>query len=106
MALVTSLECPICGDSIFEADENGLFYEDDTATCRTCGTICTVSVDESCEVEVNDEICGTASVSTNEDVEDIGQPRCDGSCGAVKEYVGTPCRWNCERALAWKKERG
>lgn len=92
------LECPICGEALFKEDEHGFYHEDDQATCQTCGTICWISVDESAETYVEDEAVGTAWVNTSEDVEDVGQTHCDGSCGATTEFVGTPCRWNCPRS--------
>jgi hypothetical protein len=39
-----------------------------------------------------------AWVNSFDEVEDIGQSRCDGSCGATEEYVGKPCLWTCPRA--------
>jgi hypothetical protein len=42
-------------------------------------------------------------VRSSELVEDKGQPRCDGSCGAVDEYIGNPCLWTCERANEEKR---
>jgi hypothetical protein len=95
--MTATLECPICGQDIFESDDDGLFYEDDTATCQECGTICRVTV----EADSSEEEPGYAGVTTDESVEDIGQPACDGSCGAVAEFVGQPCRWDCQHAKLW-----
>jgi len=84
---VTSwLQCNVCGEELFESDAEGLFWEDTEAVCSSCGTISWVGVDNE-----------TAYVSSNEEVEDKGQNKCDGSCGAVAEFVGAPCRWDCER---------
>lgn len=95
--MAITLECPVCGVGLFDPDENGLFYEDERKTCPTCGTICWIAVDESLEVDVGDEVVGQAWVNTAEDVEDIGQTRCDRSCGSLREFIGTPCRWDCKR---------
>jgi hypothetical protein len=96
-----TLQCPECGADLFEADADGLFYEDTEATCQECGTICRVTVEG--DSDLDEEHPGYAGVTTDESVEDIGQPACNGSCGAVGEFVGTPCLWNCERAAAWKE---
>lgn len=91
-----SLECKICGSEIFVRDEPW-WTEDEEETCAECGTMYTISVDYE-----------QAHASTNEYVEDVGQPRCDNSCGLVymqspalvAEFLGSPCLWNCERAKA------
>jgi hypothetical protein len=95
------LECPECGDDAIESDDDGLFQEDQEATCQMCGTICRVSVDcgLDCDTEGAD---GVASAVSNDEVEDIGQPRCDCSCGAVEEFRGKPCLWTCKRCEEWK----
>jgi transcription initiation factor TFIIIB Brf1 subunit/transcription initiation factor TFIIB len=81
------LQCPQCGEDLFESDAEGLFWEDTEAVCQACGTVCSVGV--------NDE---NAYVRTSDEVEDKGQQKCDGSCGAVAEFIGKPCLWDCERA--------
>lgn len=103
------LECPECGSVVeFETNAEGLYCEGQERTCQECGTKCFVDVDCSidCGIEGAD---GTASAASHDEIEDIGQPKCDGSCGAVKEFVGTPCKWDCTRALEhvkkWKEEQ-
>ncbi len=99
-----TLECPNCTTPVFVVHKDGMFYEDEEAICQRCGLKCRVAV----EFESSEEDPRHAWVSSNDEIEDIGQPKCDGSCGAVKEFVGTPCQWNCPRAAEhvrqWKKE--
>lgn len=106
--MTATLQCPECGADVFETNENGLFADDEQETCQECGTICRVTVD--CSLESDTEGAdGVADATSDDEIEDIGQPKCDGSCGAVKEFVGTPCRWDCTRAVEyvkkWKKEK-
>lgn len=101
------LDCPVCGEEVFESDEDGLFWEDTDDVCPGCGTMCQVRIREADDYdpEVDGEVFGTAYVETgDEEVMDVGQPKCDGTCGSVKEFVGTPCRWNCDRAMKALKE--
>ncbi len=104
--MTATLQCPECGADVFKADAEGLFYEDEEETCQECGTICRVAVD----IDSTEEQPGVASVTSNDEVEDIGQSRCDGSCGAVAKFVGKPCLWACPRAAEhvakWKEENG
>lgn len=81
---VMVLGCAVCDYELFEADSDGLFQEDTFATCQECGTICWISIDGE-----------DAYVATAETVEDKGQPKCDGGCDAIGEFIGAPCRWDC-----------
>lgn len=40
------LECPDCGDDVFEADADGLFTVGDEAVCEGCGSVCRVFGDD------------------------------------------------------------
>ncbi len=88
-----TMECPECGDDVelplYDVDgfPQGGFQEGDAATCQRCGLMVQVSVDED-----------YASLSSNDEYEDAGQPTCDGSCGALPEFHGKPCSWDCDRA--------
>lgn len=97
------LECPECGDSVFGREEPW-WYEDEQETCSVCGTRLVVRVeDDDTEYDPDNGVGGHAYADTTNRVEDRGQCRCDGSwCGAIPEYQGGPCRWDCERA---RKER-
>ena len=89
--MTATLQCPQCGQDVFEADADGQFWDDWERACPECGTICRVTADGE-----------FADVTTNDDaVLDVGQPACDGSCGAVEEFIGKPCLWTCERAKRW-----
>lgn len=103
------LECPECGSIIeFETNAEGLYCEGQEKTCQECGTKCFVDVDCSIVSDI-EGADGVASASSHDEIEDIGQPKCDGSCGSTKEFVGTPCKWDCPRALEhvkkWKEEQ-
>src|SRR5688572_699236 len=88
------MQCDMCGEDLFEPDEDGMFWEE-TKTCQECGVISWVN----CDGEY-------AHASTDEHAEDVGQPRCDNACGLiytqspklVAEFMGSPCRWDCEKA--------
>lgn len=89
-----SLECPNCGQDGLFAREKNWYTEDETATCQECGLKCSIRV----EGEGDEDDSGYVWVSHNDEYEDKGQPKCDGSCGSIKEFHGKPCAWNCERA--------
>lgn len=84
------MQCSGCGDDVFEADADGLFWEGEPAWCQSCGRLCEIVVDDD-----------TASMNTNEDVVlDVGQPQCDGTaCGACAKWLETvrPCTLDCAR---------
>ena len=86
------LECN-CGAEVFQADEDGMFWDCTTDFCRECGRICTIGTDDL-----------TAYVQSNDEAKDIGQPKCDRSCGAVEAFNGTSCLWDCERAKTYCDE--
>lgn len=94
------LECPVCGVGALESDKDGLFWDGDGGPCPECGVVLSVSCDSETPAYVN----------TNEHAEDIGQPGCDNSCGEIylgsdklrAEFLGSPCRWNCPRTIAWR----
>ena len=93
---VSWLECQVCGADCIPSNEDGKFWEDETRTCQECGTINFVRVDDYGEFP-------TAHAHSDEEVEDVGQNKCNGSCGAAQSWLdsfpeGTPCRWDCERA--------
>ncbi len=100
--MTTTLQCPECGNDVFEPDADGLYEEGTEATCKECGTKCRVGVDcgDDCNTPGAD---GTAYAHSDDEVEDVGQPRCDGSCGCVAEFVGKPCLWTCGLTKAWRK---
>ena len=96
-------ECHCCGSwGLFERSKS-YFLEGERATCDECGVVHSIYIDE----------CGedpSANASTADHAEDIGQPRCDNSCGLVavevpalkEEFLGAPCRWDCELAKKWR----
>lgn len=86
------LQCIVCGQDCIESDENGMFSVDDDAACPDCGTINYITVDD--DLSENP----TADISSNEDVKDIGQNKCNGECGSVESWHGNPCRWDCKRS--------
>lgn len=84
-----TLDCNCCGAVVFQADDDGLFYEDDETVCPDCATICMVGIDydHNLVYVVEDGHCA-----------DVGQMKCDGSCGAPAEFVGEPGNtYDCER---------
>lgn len=89
------LQCNVCGDDVFEPDADGMFWDGTEATCQTCGTMSSIHCDDE-----------RAYVSTEEHVEDVGQPRChnEHNCiytknpALVAEFYGAPCRWTCPKA--------
>lgn len=98
------LECPNCGAPMFEHDgleddeldedrqtRDCVFSDDECETCQECGAIVSIGIDDYCDEP-------RAYTNWQDEFEDKGQTRCDGSCGAGKEYVGTPCSWDCQRA--------
>ena len=95
------LDCPECGSHVFPS-EDGFWWEDDE-TCQDCGVVCSVSVDD-----------GLAHIRSTDHAEDIGQPRCDNTCKEVHvqdpriaaEFIGAPCRWNCQKAAQFIAEAG
>lgn len=85
-----------CGDDVFEPDDDGLYYEDEEEYCAACGRMNRVCVTD----DYSDD--ATASVSTSDDdIIDVGQPRCDGSaCGACASFLAEmtrPCTLDCSR---------
>lgn len=92
------MDCIVCGGDLFMREEN-IYQDGERDTCQECGVVHWITVEED---------GGLAYASTDERVEDRGQPRCNGShCGgggAVKELHGTPCRWDCKRAIEAAKE--
>ena len=92
------LECPNCSEDQFQADAEGLFYEGDAEACKHCGQINWVSISEHGDEDA-------AYVNSEEHVEDVGQPRCDGSCycgtAPTGDYAGEGCHWNCPRAAGF-----
>lgn len=98
-----TLECD-CGTIVFTGD---VFYEGESAVCPSCGAECTISVDESVTVgEYDGEPLGRASVHCGETF-DVSQQNCDGSCGAVQNYVaeGHRCTMECDRITPEQRER-
>lgn len=89
MLKLFGMECLVCGEDLFVRSEN-VYQEGEHETCQNCGCVHWISIDED-----------VAYASTDERAEDKGQARCDGSdCGgggAIKEFHGTPCRWDCKR---------
>lgn len=87
-ATTTTLDCPNCGaDPLFTSDEDGLFYEDTDAVCPECAALCVIGVDDD-----------RAYVRYDGEHADVGQPKCNGSCGAIAEYIGQPGdTYDCER---------
>lgn len=75
-----TLGCNNCGAVVFEPDEDGLFYQDQDGVCPDCARICQVEIEEN----------GRAWVSDHGIHADVGQAVCDGSCGVIEEFVGTP----------------
>ncbi|HVJ15819.1 MAG TPA: hypothetical protein VM686_10260 [Polyangiaceae bacterium] len=60
------LECPECGDELFEADEDGLFYEDEEERCK-CGALCAIRVEEDDNADPSiDEPPGQAWITVRE----------------------------------------
>lgn len=96
---MAALNCPVCGDDVF-VQPKPVWYDGANETCQGCGTILTIKVDD------DDEDDAIAYPSAGDEiVEDKGQPKCDGGCGAVPRYIGTPCRWDCtEHGSALKGE--
>lgn len=93
------LQCMLCGNDVIEPDDDGMFWSDQKGVCLECGTISWVCVDESYDDDGNS--IGCATLSSEEYAVDAGQPRCDGSCDCMEEYVGKPCRLVCERAAGF-----
>lgn len=93
-----SLECNRCGTEVFEADNDGMFWQDDSAWCPMCGIACVVDIETEYE---DDGERGIAHVITHDErVIDVDQPRCDGSvCGYVAAFHGLPCQLDCKRVL-------
>lgn len=96
--MTTWLDCPVCGTDLFESDEDGKFWTDTAAVCTGCATICWIDVDDSdCDLDDEDD-SGVATVFTFEDIADVGQPRCDGSCGLSTMTSGfCPIDGGCPR---------
>ena len=62
--------CGWCSEELFEADENGLFWETTTATCKECDAVCEIRLDESYDCDCEDwDGCfhGTVWVDTIKD---------------------------------------
>ena len=89
------LECCHCGIEVIEPDADGQYWEGTCAICPECGCESHVIVDEGYDPP-------RASVSTDDDAIDVGQPQCDGSCGASRRWVdeGHRCQLNCDRVDA------
>lgn len=86
--ILITLQCPNCGDDVFVADTDGMFWEDDDGICDTCGLTCWIAVDGE-----------TAWVNHDDEYADKGQPRCTGACSVPRvadEFRGKPCAWNCK----------
>ncbi len=95
MSNLFGMDCIGCGGDIFVRAEN-YYTEGETETCQECGVVSYITIDDSGDGAI-------AYANSDERAEDRGQPRCDGSdCGdgrgAVKEFHGSPCRWDCKRA--------
>lgn len=85
-----TLECNVCSEPVFTADEDGFFYQDESKACSCCSTIC--------QVEISDTERAYAYVSDTGHCADVGQPKCDGSCGTSAEFIGSPGNtYDCER---------
>jgi len=86
------LECNHCGIPVLEPDDEGCFWEGNTAICIECGCESVVDVDDSDDPP-------RASSNTSDDAINFGQGQCDGTCGACRRYVdeGHPCRLDCSR---------
>jgi hypothetical protein len=84
------LECEYCGADVLESDADGAFWEGNTAICAHCGL-------ESCVVLDDDET--SAYPDTSLDPVNVGQPQCNGACGACHSWVaeGHQCRLCCSR---------
>lgn len=90
---MNTLDCNRCGEAVFTEDDEGMFQEDQHAWCPGCGVACVVVVEDQ-----GAEGIGVAGVLTHDErVIDVGQPKCDGSCGAIAEYQGIPCTLDCAR---------
>ncbi len=84
------LSCAHCGSAstLFPFDEDGMVWSEWEQICLECF--------HRNEIDVSD---GIASVSADDDCLDVGQPRCDGSCGACEKWVKEdhPCCGDCVR---------
>lgn len=77
------VDCDYCGHpDLFHSDEKGHVWDHWEQVCPSCFRRNTISAD-------NEE----ASVMADADCIDIGQSRCDGSCGASRRWVAEyhPC---------------
>ena len=99
------LACPMCDVLLYPPDYfgDGELYEegepiyeiDREAACPSCGLLCRTDVDGD-----------HAYVAYAEEYLNAGQGLCDGSdtCCGTREFLNTPCSWDCEKAKksGWK----